>query len=178
MATHANTIRPKTAEPPSAAAAGDAYEVFMTRALDAASKIPTSAPTVAALGAHLADVERALEAYGVDYFPENGPDAISAQYAREILYERADGLRLVIGTMQAATMADAAIQIALIPYHSERISSLNGAASEAAGTVIDRMAYPVLPIVAAAANLDIHGMGWEDLERLRVSRFTGVGVQS
>ena len=44
--------------------------------------------------------------------------------------------------------------------------------------MIERVAYSALPIVEKASGTTESEMGWEGLERLRLGRYAGVGVQS
>ena len=103
---------------------------------------------------------------------------MDAMWARDILEERAEGLRMIIGTMTATTLPEAVIQTALAAHFAERVSSLNSAQSEAASEAIERLVLSALPVLAAHASMSIEDMGWSDLVRLRGGRFAGVGVQS
>ncbi len=150
----------------------------MARAIMAASLVPVNEPTVLQLGKHLADVERALYCFNEDHFPPPGKDACDAAWARMILEERAEGLRMVLGTMVATSLPEAVIQTALIAHFSERVSSVNGDRCDSAGEAIERLVFSVLPVVAAHADLNIEDMGWSDIVRLRPGRFAGVGVEA
>ena len=92
---------------------------------------------------------------------------------------RAEALRALITTLPADTVADAAVQIGVAcnlattlarsdwtaPAERERISEMHEA--------LYRITVSVLPVLAAAAGLDLAEMGWEDVDVLRADVFYG-----
>jgi hypothetical protein len=88
-------------------------------------------------------------------------------------------LRDLISTLPAVTLPDAAAQIgvasaaagvlAVSDWSTEETQPLLRPRLEA----LHRMLLSVLPIVADAAGLDMHAMGWSDTLKLRASRFGG-----
>ena len=91
-----------------------------------------------------------------------------------------EALRDLIASMPAFTLRDAAVQVEAIVIASSRLSSNvhTEAQVEIAADRIERMALSILPVIAAAADLDIQVMAWSDYMELRARRFEGVGVQS
>jgi hypothetical protein len=100
--------------------------------------------------------------------------------AMELLYDRGEAMRRLIASMQAQTLADAAVQIAVGNSIVETLESENIDAY-AKGLCIrelHRIFLSALPIVAEAAELDPVAMDWTELVNLRARCFAGVGVQS
>jgi hypothetical protein len=149
----------------------------------AALAVAASCPSIESLGRHLADVERAYEAHDIVNLrrhTEDHAEDLSSE-GQAILLERIDALRGLIATIPAATLADAAIQVAEISQISCRLWANTYTADEVAAMAgkIARMSYGILPIVAKAAGLDMVAMDWAaDNDNLRVHRFAAVGVVS
>ena len=103
-----------------------------------------------------------------------------SEAAQIILGERQEALRDLICTLPAKTLADAAIHVAGIVTLSARLSASiwTGDQVTRAADKIERMALGMLPLLAAAAGLDMEAMDWADNDQLRPLRFTGVEVQS
>ncbi len=208
MAKHANTMRPKTSEPSEAGAAGrtspERSPAQPDRATgggnstvaevngkasppdqhlditpeEAARAVANTAPSVFALGQHLAALERAHEAYD----PVNLQRAASAvdetqqRAARAIQEDRMEALREMIASMPALTLKDAAVQVEAITVAASLLScsTHTEAQVEAIADRIERMALSILPLIAAAADLDLEAMFWTDNLTLRAHRFAGV----
>ena len=155
----------------------------------AAAAVSATAPSILDLGKHLAQVEIAYNAHDIVELKRGvragDEDAMReatnrSEAAQIILGERQEALRDLICTLPAKTLADAAIHVAGIVTLSARLSASICTADQVtrAADKIERMALGMLPILAAAAGLDMEAMDWADNDQLRPLRFTGVEVQS
>ena len=155
----------------------------------AAAAVALTAPSILDLGRHLAAVEIAINAFDVSNLRRAVPAIESraladadrrAAAAMTILYDRSDALREMISTMPAQTLQDVAVQVNVMAAMAAFISAHKITEEQATEKAdrIERMAYGMLPVVAAAAGLGMEAMDWADQDCLRITRFDGVGVTS
>lgn len=149
---------------------------------EAVRVVANTAPSVFSLGQHLAALERAHEAYDPVNLQRmaSAVDETQQRAARAIQEDRMEALREIIASMPALTLKDAAVQVEAITVAASLLScsTHTEAQVEAIADRIERMALSILPLIAAAADLDLEAMFWTDNLTLRTSRFEGVGVQS
>jgi len=92
---------------------------------------------------------------------------------------RQDALRLLISTMPAVTLADAAVQLGVAHHWSSTVSDSDWSSEagrrelERRHEIVCRLMTSALPIVAKAAGLDMTAMGWEDVLRDRAPMVAG-----
>ncbi len=149
----------------------------------AAAVVALTAPSALDLGRQLAAVDLAHEAFDMANVRHPGADgsrSLAHDYKQEattILRTRAEALRNLITTVPAKTLADAAVLCNEIVVIADRLNAHDDPSPSQVNLAmerINRMALGMLPIVAAAAGLDMEAMRWSDA--LRIRRFYGVGV--
>ncbi len=144
---------------------------------EAARAVALGAPRIEDLGRQLAAVEEAAHQFDSAFLkPQH--DRVSDD-ARVVLGERGDALRLMISTLPAATVADAAVQVSQILDLTDQLRFYEGDEDERRNMIarIERMALGMRPVLAQAAGLDMAKMGWARQDGcLRVSRWRGAGV--
>jgi hypothetical protein len=150
----------------------------------AASELVASTPicSIFQLGEHLAAVGIAYSAHDLAALANNAkPFAPPPPHAKAmaLLMDRGDALRGLIATMQAVTLADVAVQIGVAIDLASQIfaNEIPNENAKDCAEAIDRMLQGMLPIVAAAAGLDMAAMDWSENAALRARRFAGVGAQ-
>lgn len=149
-----------------------------TRATDAAAALAGLTPSIISLGEQYAAALAAYERFDAKHAPKAFAADTSSRAAQRVLADRMGALVDLIATMPAATLADVAVQVHAVGSLAARV---NGETSPAqalsVARQIERMAYGMLPLVAAVAGLDMAAMGWAGNAGLRVERFAGVGVK-
>ena len=155
----------------------------------AAAAVALASPSLLDLGRQLATLLVSYDAHDIVALKRatrgvagEGLCSVSnrAVAAQAILGDRIEAVRALITTIPAQTIADVAVQIEQVAVMSSRLSADGENTHEVRGVAdqIERMAYSMLPIVAAAAELSVEAMNWEGSLALRVHRFAAVGVTS
>jgi hypothetical protein len=175
MATEHPTTRAVPRDPP------PQISTAAPNAAAAALAVGDLAPSPADIGRHIAATEAAYDAFeALGASVEKGSEKVTASGAAEILIDRTDALRLLITTVPAKTLADVAAHCAEVAHIASQLAGNRYPERdvEQMADRIERMMYSALPVLAAAAGLDMTAMGWIHNDALRVHRFAGVGVTS
>ena len=133
---------------------------------------PNPLPPILTLGMALAETEHAYRR-----LDESTNGGRRAEAALSRLDCREQALRALIASAPATTLADAAVQLGTAcayvgildgcdwtnPATHARLADLHAA--------LNRITLSVLPVVAAAAGLDLAAMVWDSLDDLRAALF-------
>ena len=126
------------------------------------------------------DLGRALASTDIEYDRLDhlmGRRTVAEERAMDLLFTRRESLWQFISTMPAMTLADAAVQIGVACHFAGTVECSDWSSPDKLkhlgelADALERICLSVLPLVAAAAGLDLAEMDWADLDRLRASRF-------
>ncbi|MGI4944850.1 MAG: hypothetical protein ACRYHQ_30555 [Janthinobacterium lividum] len=108
---------------------------------------------------------------------DDGPRHRAARHAVESLEDQREALQTLIATMPARTLGDTAVQIAIAFELANDLECNVHSADEVEGlaTRLATLLLSVLPVIAAAAELNPGDMGWEaEVGYLYAGRFAGL----
>lgn len=108
---------------------------------------------------------------------DDGPRCKAARDAMGVLNDQRVVLQALVATMPARSLADAAVQVAeAFNLANDLECNVHTAAEvERLATNLARLALSVLPVVAAAAELDPVALGWDmEVGHLYAARFAGL----
>ena len=97
----------------------------------------------------------------------------------EVIGSRTEALRALITTLPADTVADAAVQIGVACSLASGLEGADWSDAAERDRLLEmhdafyRITVSVLPVLAAAAGLDLAEMCWEDVDVARASIFYG-----
>ena len=130
-------------------------------------------PSIESLGRSIAAARIALNA------ADENPDPIASRIGMRLADERLEGLKTLIGTMQAKTLADAIVQIDIAV---DLVSVLATADDGCDGTEIacaaERLLVSAWPVLAEAAGQSLATAHAANLLNLRRSRFAALEVSA
>lgn len=104
-------------------------------------------------------------------------DEIASSTGMRIAAERAEGLRKLISTMKAETLADVAVQVDVAIELVSVLATSDGADWEDVACAVERMLLSIWPVVATAAGCSLatgHGDALLNLRRHRFAALEGV----
>ncbi len=163
---------------PRRSAVGGALAALAATPAVAAS--PTPAGSIAALGRTIAGLWREHHQADLAVLATRDPGRRAKLRTRfEAIMERIDDLSIRALSMQAVTVADAAVQAALAADHGDRLVSATGGGTWARelSTALVTAHVSVALLLARAAGLDPETLGHSDIRSAAARAFGPAGVE-
>lgn len=104
---------------------------------------------------------------------ERASKSLRLDTADQLLFHRIDGLRDLISTMPAETLSDCVVQINIAGHLIMKVTcnDLEKPELDQLSDAIERIMISVLPVLAAAAGLDLTEFAFDELTMLHEGRF-------
>ena len=138
-------------------------------------------PAVAELGRLLAQARAALSRFdNASLASDDVTTKIIAGRGLDLMQDRAIALEALIATLPAKTLADAAVQLGVAYSVAETIEGIceDDYKLRLAERQLQRILVGALPVVAAAAGLDLDEMNLRHIIDLRAGRFPDLALEA